>query len=223
MKIGEYFNWKAYQPLAEYYPDSFYNSLDDSPDLYSEAQIKTIELRPTLRAYLSQDAESGRPRGYSIRDLLGSIPPEHTRYLSVIDIKHPTYFRDASDSIGGNPVVVGRLDYQMPLSGIRSTDPEEGSSSETLFNAITRTEVHKERLALGFYGALLDDSLTGSEDFAMLPQDLRYRFARMKAGWRNRLDRDDVSRARVDLQRNVMIALCDSVSLDCLIRDSLQI
>lgn len=218
MTTGEFFNWKAYQPGKRYHPDSFYNSVDDSPNLYTLSRIKTIEPRQTLREYLSQDWVCGQPPQWAMTDSkrylkhLLNIPPDQTRYLSVIDIKHPSFFQDSARSVVDNPMIVGRLEYEAALREIqRNMTAGSGNSGTTLFNSLTRGNSDKDHVALLFYTALIDGSLTRREDFARLPMHLKQRFAQLPLYWRACVGESDVSELRVRLRKKVIETLCDSV------------
>ncbi|KAH6715015.1 hypothetical protein BKA61DRAFT_672983 [Leptodontidium sp. MPI-SDFR-AT-0119] len=48
-------DWKKYCPPNRYHPEDFFNSLEDTPDIYRYNRIQRTEIPPSLRMHLSLD------------------------------------------------------------------------------------------------------------------------------------------------------------------------
>jgi hypothetical protein len=104
------FNWKGYQPPVLYHDSAFFNSLDDSPQLFGQSETKRVQLRDNLKRYLNDhDAVSMSIPAWSIDDLEDRFPVDDIGFLSVVDIKNDRGSVSNVLNSNCNPVITGRI------------------------------------------------------------------------------------------------------------------
>jgi hypothetical protein len=82
-KLPKPIEWAAYHPSTTYHPDSFFNSMDDSPHLYTRSVTRKIYIPSDLKRYFAQgDEKLFYPSWKRIRS-------DNLSQVSIVDIITP--------------------------------------------------------------------------------------------------------------------------------------
>ncbi|KAK0101193.1 hypothetical protein ONS96_006414 [Cadophora gregata f. sp. sojae] len=79
-------DWKQYRPPSRYHPEDFFNSLEDTPELYRYARLHKREIPASLRAHLSG---AGLRENVSIAEALKLLIGQNFSKETVLDTISP--------------------------------------------------------------------------------------------------------------------------------------
>ncbi|MCJ1243289.1 hypothetical protein MMC30_000486 [Trapelia coarctata] len=142
------FRWLEFQPPGygdTFHPDWFLQSLDDTPELFTQEQIGKVKLRSDVKDYLEARAGDGQSQQVSGLILHKNVDAVDTLFLSVFDISQTAGLEfETSTSICRNGSFAHLLDD--PLAGAdpmvrkllvmnKGKDPSDGTAAERLWLA----------------------------------------------------------------------------------------
>ena len=85
---GEEFDWRSRRPQTIFFPDTFTQSLEDTPELFQSKQLKNVSIRSNVKKYLEKrnnDMTMADP-DWSLDTAEEKIKAEELLYLSCWDL-----------------------------------------------------------------------------------------------------------------------------------------
>jgi len=216
------FNWKVYRPSATYHPEPFYSSLDDSPECFTRVRMREVQLPKSLLNYLANGKQprSSHQTSPFLMDSIGEdIPPDSLSFLSVVDIKAPSADPKISTAGSGYTLkAVGRVDKNNIVPSL--LDGVTGWRILADRPLRERRSSHTDAaMALKFFGLFIDGALELPKPPSLtppaldfLPDSFRDQYERWPSEKKDALnDKGVIKRAKVQLHKNLIGVLCDSV------------
>ncbi len=208
--------WRSYRPSAAYYPESFLNSRDDTPDLYTESKLRKIRLRTHLKNYFGINDTNLRKLSGPIR-LNDDVPANCLHYVSVIDLV------PAQPKAGFVTKTTGRLslDNSIPVPTAEDHPPtlvhalRTGLSLQSTEGSPQHYSRTPEETAVSIFAAFLEGRFieTGG-GVKILTADQKQDLKELRQ-WKEELERpcgvlsQDVVDSRTRLHTNLVKALDD--------------
>ena len=208
------YQWRHNKPPTVSYMREWYNSLDDTPDLFTATQTQNIQVPKEIKRYLREKKLRGRPPrersapekfellGWSLENLFQLLPPEAVLFVSVFDF---------SDSFDIYPTP-GRAyhDFKMVF------EYKDANGDEKSFDFHTPTEPEEyglnfDRREPSLWSRYLDGNPRDHVSFLTLDkavqdrlEDASYREEIIKSHQKQLLDRlkDGVSKSFIKLSQD---------------------
>lgn len=219
------FKWTDYKPSEIHFPGFVTQSLDDTPQRYSEERLAKVELRSEISRYLedSERGESKRPanltttsgslwipyrktlknrlrrEGWSLKNIESRLPESEVLYLSLFDLGH--YRR----RIWLNELSLSYHSYGVPTldPGSNDADGKDASCGREVANAIARLSDVTETERVSLWHRFLEGSL----------QD-HFLFSKLDDSVKNKMrDGTEIAKWRKWYRRSLFQRLTDSVSI----------
>lgn len=213
-------DWKAYRPTLQYHPDTFVNSRDDTPELYTDLRMAKITLRSQLKAYLGDKMAAPRPPDAD--GIADRVPVDCLHHISVTDIMSGqlrsgytcrTTGRLSLDTLvpGVAPGGAGGGEVATKLRLINAMRTGLSLDSEAKGSGKSATEA-----AVAVYAAFLDKRFVSTDGSTpILTKELKQDYDQLIARRRHLItffgDETEVTKARRELHAELTKILDDSV------------
>jgi hypothetical protein len=219
------FKWTDYRPSEIHFPGFMTQSLDDTPQRYSEERLAKVELRSEISRYLedSERRESKRPagltttsgslwspyrkaqkihqrrEGWSLKNIESRLPESEVLYLSLFDLDHDRrriWLNDLSLSYHSRGVLT--LD-----PGSNDADDKDASYGREVANAIAALSDGTETDRVSLWHRFLEGN-----------PEVHFLFSKLDGSVKEKMrDSAEIAKWRKWYRRTLFQRLTDSVSI----------
>lgn len=219
------FKWTDYKPSEIHFPGFMTQSLDDTPQRYSEERLARVELRSEISRYLeeSERRESKRPanltttsgslwspyrkarknhqrrEGWSLKNIESRLPESEVLYLSLFDLDH------GHRSIWVNELSLSYHSYGVLTLdlGSNGADDKDASYGRDVVNAIAALSDGTETERVSLWHRFLEGN-----------PEVHFLFPKLDGSVREKMrDSTEIAKWRKWYRRKLFQLLTDSVSI----------
>jgi hypothetical protein len=219
------FKWTDYKPSEIHFPDFMTQSLDDTPQRYSEERLAKVELRSEISRYLEdyERRESKRPadltttsgslwspyrkalkfhqrrEGWSLNNIESRLPESEVLYLSLFDLDHDR-----------RRIWLNELSLSYHSYGFLSLDPgnndagdKDASYGREVVNAIAALPDGTETERVGLWHRFLEGN-----------PEVHFLFPKLEGSVKEKMrDSAEIAKWRKWYRRKLFQRLTDNVSI----------